>query len=39
MEIERVPFDKLLDMVMRDEIHDAKTVAAVLKTKVFLERE
>lgn len=37
--IERVPFDKLLDMVMRDEIHDAKTVAAVLKTKVFLERE
>lgn len=39
LEIERVPFDKLLDMVMRDEIHDAKTVAAVLKTKVFLERE
>lgn len=39
LEIERVPFDKLLDMVMRDEIYDAKTVAAVLKTKVFLERE
>lgn len=39
LETERVPFDKLLDMVMRDEIHDAKTVAAVLKTKVFLERE
>ena len=39
LEIERVPFDKLLDMVMRDEIHDAKNVAAVLKTKVFLERE
>lgn len=39
LEIERVPFDTLLDMVMRDEIHDAKTVAAVLKTKVFLERE
>lgn len=25
------PFDKVLDMVMNDEIHDAKTIALVLK--------
>ena len=38
LEGERIPFARLVDMVMADEIHDAKTVAAVLKTKVYLER-
>ena len=38
VEGERIPFARLVDMVMADEIHDAKTVAAVLKAKVYLER-
>ena len=38
LEGERIPFARLVDMVMADEIHDAKTVAAVLKAKVYLER-
>ena len=33
---ERVPFDELVSRVMAGEIHDAKTVAAVLKTKLYL---
>jgi ADP-ribose pyrophosphatase len=36
LEIGRMPFDVLVDAVMKDEIHDAKTVAAVLKTKLWL---
>ena len=32
----RVPFGELVEAVLRDEIHDAKTVAAVLKTKLLL---
>lgn len=39
LEVERIPFDELLEQVMNDEIKDGKTVAAVLKTKVILERE
>ena len=37
LEIERIPFDELLQQVMRGEIMDAKTVAAVLKTQVLLK--
>lgn len=36
LEIERIPFDVLLQQVMDGEIKDAKTVAAVLKTKLLL---
>ncbi len=36
LETGKVPFDELLAQVMAGEIHDAKTVAAVLKTKVYL---
>lgn len=36
LELEKLPFQELLDLVMKNEIHDAKTVAAVLKTKVYL---
>ena len=39
LDVVKMPFDQLLDQVMSGEIDDAKTVAAVLKTKVFLERE
>lgn len=38
LEVERIPFDTLLERVMSGEIKDAKTVAAVLKTKLLLER-
>ena len=31
LDIERIPFDKLLEMVLSDEIHDSKTQIAVLR--------
>ena len=37
LEIERIPFDDLLHRCMDGEIEDAKTVAAVLKTKLLLK--
>jgi len=37
LEIDRVPFEDLLQQVMNGEIKDAKTVAAVLKTKLLLK--
>lgn len=36
LNVEKMPFQELLDRVMAGEIHDAETVAAVLKTKVYL---
>lgn len=36
LEIDRIPFATLVERIMADEIHDAKTVAAVLKAKVYL---
>ena len=36
LDVERVPFDSLLEQVLTGEIRDAKTVAAVLKTKLLL---
>ncbi len=36
LEIERIPFDDLVHRCMSGEIEDAKTVAAVLKTKILL---
>ena len=38
LEVVRMPFDELLEQVMSGEIKDAKTVAAVLKTKILLDR-
>lgn len=38
LELERIPFDSLVEQVMSGEIQDGKTVAAVLKVKVLLER-
>lgn len=37
LEMVRIPFDDLVEQVMSGEIKDGKTVAAVLKTKVFLK--
>ena len=34
--VERVPFDELVEQVLAGEIKDAKTIAAVLKTKLLL---
>lgn len=39
VEVVKMPFDELLEKVMDGEIVDAKTVGAVLKTKLILERE
>ena len=36
LEYQRVPFQELLDQVMRGELQDGKTVAGLLKTKVLL---
>lgn len=38
LDVVRVPFDELVEKVMTGEIRDAKTVVAVLKTKVLLSR-
>ncbi len=38
LEILKIPFEKLYEMAMNDEIHDAKTVIAILKTKEILAR-
>ena len=37
LDVIKVPFDELLGQVMSGEIKDGKTVAAVLKTKIYLE--
>ena len=37
LNVERVPLSKLVDMVMNDEIRDAKTVVAVLKAASYLK--
>lgn len=39
LEVERTPFSVLVERVMAGELTDAKTVAAVLKTKEYLSRE
>lgn len=35
--VDRVPLSRLVDLIMEDRVRDAKTVAAVLKAKCFLE--
>ena len=37
LDVERWPLDTLFEMVMRDEIHDAKTAMAVIKAKLILD--
>ena len=36
LNVEKIPFEKLVDMVMNNEISDSKTIAAVLKAKNLL---
>ncbi len=35
--VERVPFSDLIHWIMEDKVRDAKTVAAALKSKLYLE--
>ena len=37
VDVEKIPFDSVLQKVLSGEIKDAKTVVAVLKTKLFLD--
>ena len=37
LNVEKMPFDELFGMVMRNEIIDAKTVIAVSKAKLYLK--
>lgn len=37
LDVERIPFETLVEQVLAGEIRDAKTVAAVLKTKLILK--
>ncbi|MCL1832295.1 MAG: NUDIX hydrolase [Oscillospiraceae bacterium] len=36
VDVVKMPFDKVIDMIFNDEIHDAKTQLAMLKAKVML---
>ncbi len=36
LSVEKYPFEKVVEMIMNDQIRDAKTIAAVLKTKILL---
>ena len=37
LNVERIPFSEMVHRVMDGEIEDAKTIAAVLKTKILLD--
>jgi len=39
LEVETIPLDTLIDMIMRDEIQDGKTVIGLLKAQEFIRRE
>lgn len=39
LDIERIPLEKAVEMVMNNEIADSKTQIAILKTKLLLEKE
>jgi len=36
LDVVKMPFDKVIDMIFRDELPDAKTQVAMLKTKILL---
>lgn len=39
LEVEKIHIDKLFQMIMKNEIADAKTIIAILKTKALLDEE
>ncbi len=38
LEVEKIPLDKAVEMIMNNEISDAKTQIAILKTKMLLSK-
>lgn len=38
LEVEKIPLDKAVEMIMSNEIFDAKTQVAILKTKMLLSK-
>ncbi len=38
LEVEKIPLDKAVEMIMNNEISDAKTQVAILKTKILLSK-
>ncbi len=38
LEVEKIPLDKAVEMIMNNEISDAKTQVAILKTKMLLSK-
>ena len=38
LNVVKMPFDQLVELVMKGEVEDAKTVAATLKVKLLLNR-
>lgn len=38
LNVERIPFDRLVEQVLSGEVKDAKTIAAVLKAKLLMEQ-
>lgn len=39
LNVEKLSMDDLIDLIMRDEIRDAKTIIAVFKAKIYLNGE
>ena len=39
LEIKKLPLDGLADMVMKNELTDAKTIIGILKAKMYFDRE
>ncbi|MEG2377106.1 MAG: NUDIX hydrolase [Clostridia bacterium] len=39
LSVSRIPFSELLELIYNDELHDAKTIIAALKTHAILEHE
>lgn len=39
LDVEKYPLDELVEMAMKNELKDAKTIIAVLKAKRYLEKE
>jgi len=38
LDVEKLPFDTVIDMIMNNEINDSKTVAGIFKAKEYLAR-
>ena len=39
LDVVKIPFERLMELVMNDELRDAKTIITILKAKAFLDRD